>query len=91
MKLIIDIPDDLYNTINSLPDYMCGVYQNVIKEGIPFDQLENKNNLMAWVIEPDTSSTAIKYACSDCGAITTVKYSKCFKCGKKAINPIGIL
>ena len=38
MKLIIDISDDLYKTKMLLPDDMCGIFERVVKNGIPFNQ-----------------------------------------------------
>ena len=39
MKLIIDIPDDLYKTKKALPDYMCGIMEKIVQNGTPFEQI----------------------------------------------------
>ena len=39
MKLIIDISDDLYKTKMTLPDYMCGIFENAVQNGVPLEQI----------------------------------------------------
>ena len=39
MKIIIDIPEELYKTAKTLPDYMCGAYQKALRKGILLDDI----------------------------------------------------
>ena len=42
MKLIIDIPDDLYKTKKALPGYMCGVMEKAVQNGTPLEQIRDE-------------------------------------------------
>ncbi len=42
MKLIIDIPDEVYNRIKNIIDEMCNIVWLAIKNGIPLEDIASR-------------------------------------------------
>ena len=59
MKLIIDIPDDLYKTKLSLPDYMSGVMEKIVQNGTPLEQIRKEISLLKDHEQTDTHTVTL--------------------------------
>lgn len=83
MKLIIDIPDEVYNDINSLakfPTYISPILRDIIKNGNVFSE-EPERPQGEWIRTSLYGQTC--YECYNCHLHYDLKTNYCPNCGAK--------